>query len=377
MPGLRIHLTGSAAKDCNAELLVKAHAFVRRLSARLIADGQGLLTGAGDEPIGEAELPCIFDWTALKVVAEAPEDSSDWPGNSPARFVAVASQNGLGRIPVNRQATWDSCLGRSDFKLDPTPPGWRMAGLIRDRQLLHGDVLVALGGGAGAELLAQQYREDGKPVIAIDAELGAFNKDGNGGSRYLHSKALSETDTFFRLRDGAGDGASRLSALRLTADTDPEALSAAVAGLVDDLRPRPAFYVRLLDTDHTDFAAVETFFREVVDPVAAAHRFRPDEMGMHPPESAFMDVEIFRLVHYSSLVVVDLTGVRPNCMMEFGYALGRRRRCLISAMKGTRLPFDPDHLPTYFWDPADSIEARIDAFGNWLGQYGELPPLVG
>jgi hypothetical protein len=376
MPGLRIHLTGSAAKECEAALLANAHDFARCLSARLIADGQGLLTGVGGEPIGDAELPCIFDWTALEVIAEAQDQCSDWPQGLPARFVAVASQSGLGRIPGDRQAAWESCLGRPDFKLDPTPPGWRMAGLIRDRQLLHGDVLVALGGGAGAELLAQQYREDGKPVIAIDTELGAFNKDGNGGSRYLYGKALSESDTFFQLRAGAGDGASRLSALQLTVDTDPEVLAAAVAGLVGDLRPRPAFYVRLLDTDQAEFAAVETFFRDVVDPVVEAHGFRPNEIGMHRPETAFMDVEIFKLLHYSSLVVVDLTAVRPNCMMELGYALGRRRRCLISAMKGTSLPFDPNHLPTYFWDPADQVEEMIKAFGEWVGQYSELPPLV-
>jgi hypothetical protein len=41
--------------------------------------------------------------------------------------------------------------------------------------------------------------------------------------------------------------------------------------------------------------------------------FRPDEIGMYPPEDAFMNIEIFRSLHYASLIVVDLTGVRPNC----------------------------------------------------------------
>lgn len=376
MAGLRVHLTGSAAADCASGLLAAAHSFVRHLCERLIADDKGLLVGAGGDPHGDAGLPCLFDWTALEAVAVAPTSDSGWPAMRSGRYCAVASQSGIERVPEERQAIWHSCKERVDFKLDLTPPGWRMAGLIRDRQLLHGDVLVCLGGGAGAELLAQQYRKDGKPVIPIHAEIGAFNEDGNGGSRYLHEKALSEVDTFFRLRDDAGDAVSRLSALRLTADADSEALAMDTAELIADLRPRPAFYVRLLAADHPNFDAVEGFFREVVDPVIEGKGFRPNEIGMHRPEDAFMNVEIFKSLHYAALVVVDLTGVRPNCTMELGYALGRRRRCLLSAIKGTDLPFDPDKLPIYLWDPGAERDVKVETYGEWFDRYSEPPPLV-
>jgi hypothetical protein len=376
MSGLRIHLTGSAAGDCDHDLLALAHSFVTRLSERLIASGEGLLVGAGGDPLGKAGLPCIFDWTALEVIASALDPSPGWPATRQGRFCAVASQSGIERVPEERQDTWTSCKKRSDFKLDLTPPGWRMAGLIRDHQLLHGDILLILGGGAGAELLARQYREDGKPVIPIHAEIGAFNNDGNGGSRYLHEKALTEVDTFFRLRDGAGDAVSRLSGLRLTANCDPEALAAATAELIADLRPRPAFYVRLLDESHDDFGAVESFFREVVDPVVEAKGFSPAEIGMHPPEDAFMNVEIFRLLHYASLVIVDLTGVRPNCTMELGYALGRHRRVVISALDGTHLPFDSDKLPTFTWNAGASSGQETSRYLEWFDRHVDYPPLV-
>jgi hypothetical protein len=251
-----------------------------------------------------------------------------------------------------------------------------MAGLIRDCQLQHGDVLVVLGGGAGVELLARQYREEGKQVIPIYAELGALSKDGNGGSGYLHGKALNEIDTFLRLRDGTGDSVSRLSGLRLGVESDPEALALATAELIGDLRPRSAFYVRLLATEHPEFDAVEAFYRDVVDPVIEEKGFRPNEIGMHQPEDAFMNVEIFKSLHYAALVVVDLTGVRPNCTMELGYALGRRRRCLLSAAKGTDLPFDPDKLPTFLWDPSAERDVKVKAYGEWFDRYSELPPIV-
>ena len=42
-----------------------------------------------------------------------------------------------------------------------------MAGIIRERQLSHGDILVVLGGGAGVEHLAELYWRDGKPVVPV------------------------------------------------------------------------------------------------------------------------------------------------------------------------------------------------------------------
>jgi len=251
-----------------------------------------------------------------------------------------------------------------------------MAGIIRERQVLRGDILVAFGGGAGVEHLAERYRDEGKPVVPIDAELGAFNNDGNGGSRFLHERALSDPDAFFRLRDGAGSAAARLSSLRLRQDSDSNTFAKELARLLADLRPPSAFYVRLLSTDHENYPEVERFFRDVVDAVAADRGFTPREMGRGNPDRAFMNVEIFEALHRAGLVVVDLTGVRPNCMMELGYALARRRRVVISAKRGTTLPFDEDKLPTYFWADVGTPADRIRSYRDWFDRYSELPSLV-
>lgn len=376
MRDLRVHLTGSGARDCDGALLADAHSFVRSLVEELVANGAGLVVGAGGEPHSDSGEACIFDWSVLEVVANAPDPAPEWPALRPERFVAVASQRGLEKVPDNRATIWDRCRKRSDFQLDVAPPGWRMAGLIRERQVLRGDILVVLGGGGGAEHLAELYRDEGKPVIPIYAEIGALNNDGNGGSRFLHERALADPDAFCRLRDGAGSAAARLSSLRLKADADAAALANEVVQVLANLRRRPAFYVRLLATDHDDYPEVERFFRDVVDAVAAERGFTPREMGRGGSETAFMNIEIFEALHRAGLVVVDLTGVRPNCLMELGYALARRRRVVISAKKGTTLPFDGDKLPTYFWENAGTRDNRIRAYREWLDRYSELPPIV-
>lgn len=376
MRGLRVHVTGSACSGCDGPLLQAAHAYVRLLVNEVIARGGGLVVGAGDEPIGDSGDPCIFDWTVLKAVAALPDPAPAWPTLRRERFVVIASQRGLEKIPDERIDAWDACCTRSDFELGPTSPGWRMAGIIRERQVLRGDILLPLGGGAGVEHLAELYREEGKPVIPLYTELGALNNDGNGGSRFLHERALADIDAFFRLKDGSGSAAARLIALRLIARSDAAALATATANLLTDLRPRPAFYVRLLAPDHAEFAGVERFFRDVVDEVVVERGFTPREMGRGRPESAFMNVEIFKALHRAGLVIVDLTGVRPNCTMELGYALARRRRIIITAKKGTILPFDEDKLPTYMWEDQGTSGARISAYRDWFDQYSELPPIV-
>ena len=372
----RVHISGSASLDAEGPLLATAHEFVRAFSHRLVDRGYGLVLGIGDEPLGNEGLPCTFDWTVLEAIAAAPSSNPEWPSDGPGRFRVVASQRALEKIPERRRAMWESCTKRPDLELQTSRPGWRMGGVIRELQVLSGDVLVALGGGSGVEQLAKLYLDDGKSVVPIQCNLGAIVDDGNGGASYLHGYALSETGSFFDLRRDTGSATNRLASLRVNVGSDAGAVAEATISLIDDLNPPLAFYVRLLGTELDEFEPVEEFFRNIVDPVVMANGLTPYEVGRHRSLSAFMNVEVFERLHRAALVVADLTGVRPNCTMELGYALARRRRVIITAMQGTRLPFDSDKLPTYFWSPEQPKENRREGFQSWLEMHTDMPPLV-
>jgi nucleoside 2-deoxyribosyltransferase len=58
-------------------------------------------------------------------------------------------------------------------------------------------------------------------------------------------------------------------------------------------------------------------------------------MGIADSTNAWMDVQIFEMIHNAGVVVVDLTGVRPNCFTEMGYAFGRARKVIVTAKEGT------------------------------------------
>ena len=213
-------------------------------------------------------------------------------------------------------------------------------------------------------------------MIPVRVELGAIVSDGRGGSSFLHDRALSEPGSLFTLTDEKGGEAARLSELHLRRGENPSDLVGSTLELLNDLRPRRAFYVRLLDRDNDEFDSVEIFFREIVDEVVSTQGYSPHEVGRDDPLAAFMNVEIFQGIHTAGLVVVDLTGVRPNCMMELGYAYGRQRQVILTAKKGTRLPFDSDKLPTYFWDPKTCQTSNIAELDAWFDRYVDTPHLI-
>ena len=118
----------------------------------------------------------------------------------------------------------------------------------------------------------------------------------------------------------------------------------AIALLGKIARPN-AFYVRLLNAKHPKFAPVESFFRNVVDPLVEEAGMSRVEIGTDKSDHAFMNVAIFESLHFASLAIVDVTGERDRCFIELGYALGNASRILVTAEEGTKLPFDQEMVP--------------------------------
>jgi hypothetical protein len=100
------------------------------------------------------------------------------------------------------------------------------------------------------------------------------------------------------------------------------------------------------------------------------------EIGTDKSEHAFMNVAIFESLHYSSMAIVDVTGERPNCFIELGYALGTQNRVLVTAEEGTKLPFDQEMIPCHFWKPAASVSDRKKDFLEFWEKYISRPPIV-
>jgi hypothetical protein len=136
--------------------------------------------------------------------------------------------------------------------------------------------------------------------------------------------------------------------------------------------------VRLLDPANPEFTAVQEFFDAVVRSVVE------DEFGFKltvvdgksPYEYNRIDQEIFERLHRSSVVVADITGERPNCFLELGYALGRSLPILLLGKAGIKHPFDLVSFGGHHWNPSGSVDERRSEFrSHWAAVRGR-PPLV-
>ena len=77
-------------------------------------------------------------------------------------------------------------------------------------------------------------------------------------------------------------------------------------------------------------------------------------MGKSKIKEGFLNVEIFKEINKSSIIIADMTGLRLNCFMEMGYAFGLDRKVILTAKKGTVCPFDPNQIPCFYWNTSSS-----------------------
>ena len=93
-------------------------------------------------------------------------------------------------------------------------------------------------------------------------------------------------------------------------------------------------------------------------------------------DHARIDQEIFAKLHRSSVVLADITGARPNCFLELGYALGRGLPTMVTARKGASLPFDITTFAGHHWKASGSADERRRAFKEHWQAIRNRPTLV-
>jgi hypothetical protein len=71
--------------------------------------------------------------------------------------------------------------------------------------------------------------------------------------------------------------------------------------------------------------------------------------------------DILESIARAAFVIVDLTELRPNVFYELGYADGLGKRVVVTARKGTELPFDVKDIPTIFWGGQTQLRNDLGA----------------
>lgn len=373
--GRRIHITGSISEDitiATAGEVQRARDFLKALVLELVSKGANFVIPVDAEKSRSDGQPVCFDWLVWETVhgslARRPADA---PG---PLAIAVKHHKNEAQIPEAFRPVWDAMRMSPKVEIR-SAAHWNMASKRMEVQAQHGDILIAVGGGEGVCFLANLYHQAGKPVVPMNFNLGPAS---TGASRVFEfGMSGSNAQRLFQT-EGTTTPQSWLNRIEMHAGKAAGNGAVDVVGLLEHLIPPKAFVVRLLNPAHADFVDVQAYFDTVVQPVVEGELgFKLVVVdGNQPIEHARIDEEIFNKLHHSSVVIADITGVRPNCFIELGYALGRCLHTVLLAKEGTEHPFDIASLAGHHWKSTGSAAERREAFRSHWNAIKNRPPLV-
>jgi TIR- and PNP-associating SLOG family len=380
MVGRRLHVAGSASPvESDPALLRWTHDLLRRVVLAHIESGGTVLTQIGADPHHERAdgLRTLFDWTVMEACREALAD-----GRAPLRpdgaplVRAVCISSGRRAVSEENEATLSALRDAGALDITQLPDRYLFGVMIRQAQAEHGDVLLTIGGGLGVEQLAQLYADRRNPVVPLDIDIGSYRDDSPEGGAWLAKQARVHPDRYFEVT-GPTTATAHLDGLRTGERLPPlDVMCSRIDGLLRALRPRQAFFIRLLDRTAKAFDDVEWFFRTVVDPVVAERGLQRMEVGTDPQLHGFMNTQIFTELHFAAVVVADMTDQRPNCAIELGYALARGHTVILCAREGERPAFDIDKLPFLFWARDRGASESRAALNAYWDIQANRPPVV-
>jgi hypothetical protein len=378
--GRRIHIAGSADTATEPTLLAYAHSLIAEMTTRLAQGGARFLVDFGREPKSGSDASgraVVFYWTVVETVnAALVGGTAQYMSTQGPILLCLATSKTDAQIPDDRRGLYSGLRTSGAISMEFSPAGWASGAVRRQRQAQLGDILILISGGEGVEHLAREYTRKGKPVIPLDLQLGSSTRDGTGGASKLFSQALRDPALFFSVeKNFSAPELLERTATRQGRTPINEVVSN-VLGLLTAIVPPRAFYVRMLNRSLPDFAEVESFFRTIVDPVVREFAFEPLEIGLGDNDYAWMNQAIFEGLHHSQVAFVDLTGLRANCFIELGYALGNGQHVMVSAKDGTTLPFDSSQIETFLWDLSREPKDLQEELKTYWRRNFNKPPIV-
>jgi hypothetical protein len=289
--------------------------FVARLGELIVESGHTLLTGCRgslDKAIAEAahgRLQALRKDTTSQIVGYRLQDAEP--------------VHRLGTIRVSERKDWDL-----------THPE-----LVPPEQIGTADAAIFVAGSEGTFVAANWARIAGIPVLGVVAFGGA------GQALYTFENR--------RFAEKYGSAISHEEFQVLTQDTtDVERLAKDVLGLAERIvMPRTVFPIIPFSTPYRD---VRASYAQV------CLEFNFELQGTEESETTERIIpRIHEGIRRAAFVIADISEVRPNVYYEIGYAQGLGKQVIVTAKKGTLLPFDVADVPVLFWEGQEGLKEQL------------------
>lgn len=376
-----VQIVGSCSEDIDPEINKFSHEVVKHLTKSLLENGATILSTVGKDSIGKNSLPIIYDWNILETTYNYVK-SLPSPNKCKNILKIISSKKSESKIPEKREKLWNELKRDEIVSISRITSGraWNAGAHQRQEQEKLSDALIIVGGGEGAEHLCLSYLKNGKPVIPLNIPLGSSYNDGiskkESAGSFLYDQAVDNPKKFIPSADQ--NTTTKLVDLDYKIwKNDPEGYANNIIEVLGLYIKPQIFYVRLMSDDHEEYPFVESFFRNVVDYVVEEKNYRIKDMSSSGGQEAFLNLEIFKEINNSAIIIADSTGLRPNCSIETGFAFGLEKKVILTAKKGTAIPFDVNAIDCHFWDPnSKSIDEKRKSFTDFWDKNINKPSLV-
>lgn len=371
-----IQVSGSCSPDTDLQIIDFSHKTIRKVTQGLLKKGATIVTNVGKNPKVDEKnknsLSIIYDWDVIDEIYNYAKELSFSDGTKRIAKV-IATSKSLRQIPSDKTDVWEKLVENGTVTIVTIPYGWNSGAVRRQRMESFSDALLVIGGGEGVEHMAGLFSLNGKPVLPLNIPVGSSCKDGKGGVVYLHKEFLSKPKKF--IPKITEEMISKYTLLDYEKWIDkPEKYAEVIVDFLTKIVIPQIFFVRLLNKKIKESSVVDEFFNKVIIPFVAEMNFSFKDMEISKTEEGFLNVEIVKEIHNSSIIIVDLTGLRSNCIFEMGYAFGLNKKVIVTAKENTKLPFDTTSIPCFFWNSDKSKEKLKEEFTQfWLKNINRGP----
>ncbi len=292
-----------------------APTFVTRLGEMIVERGHTLLTGCRgslDKAIAEAAYSRLQDLrkdTKSQIVGYRLRDAEP--------------VHRLGTIRLSERKDWDL-----------THPE-----LVPPEQIGNADAAIFVAGGEGTFIAANWARIAGIPVLGVVAFGGAGQALYDSENRNFVTKY--------------GNSISHEEFEVLNQDTtDVERLAKDVLWLAERIViPHTVFPIVPFSAPYRD---VKTCYAQV------CLEFDFELQGTEESETTERIIpRIHEGIRHSAFAIADISEVKPNVYYEIGYAQGLHKQVILTAKKGTLLPFDVADVPVLFWESQEELKEQL------------------
>jgi len=293
--------------------------FVEKLGEAIMRKNHILLTGCSgslDKKIAESAAAYLNDETKCndQIISYLVEDQEDNPAHN------------VGTIITSYLKNWN--MEEEEAKLP--------------EQISEADVVIFIAGSEGTFKGANIATFAQKPILGI----GMFG----GAGKKINRRERSNFELKYKHLMNPPISYNDLNQVISNSDHFEEFASKIIKICECIMRSKKVFCIMSFDESYDN---VYKSFEEVCanNELEAIRTDRTTEL-----ES--ITKRILEGIEQSDFVLADVSSMSPNVFYEVGYAKGLKRPVIITARKGTEIPFDIKDFPIIFYENLDTIQLK-------------------